>query len=248
MASKNQEQLRHYTLALDGRTIHVEQIRSQRKSIGIKIVNHESIQLRIPSKISETEALKVLLKHQSWILKKISGLPMRGQLLENENNVYHVIYHGIHHQLVFDIDPLRKGPSLEYVSHERLFRIYAGEARLVEAEWLLNQFYKHDAKQMVALSLEKYLNDFEIGPSLIQIKDQKARWGSCSSKGEIRLNFRIAQCDQSLCDYLVLHELCHLVHMNHSQQFWALMERLMPDYKERRKALKTYLSDRLIMS
>jgi predicted metal-dependent hydrolase len=73
----------------------------------------------------------------------------------------------------------------------------------------------------------------------ITIKDQKTRWGSCSKRGNINFNFKIALIPEYLADYIIVHELCHLGQFNHSQKFWNLVEETIPDYMERRRELKT---------
>lgn len=74
----------------------------------------------------------------------------------------------------------------------------------------------------------------------ITIREQKTRWGSCSSKGNLNFNWKLVLVPLELLDYVVVHELAHRIEMNHSPQFWAVVEREMPDYKERRKMLKKY--------
>lgn len=74
----------------------------------------------------------------------------------------------------------------------------------------------------------------------ITIKNQKTRWGSCSSKKNLNFNYKLAYMPQEVMDYVVVHELAHLRHMNHSREFWALVEQYLPDYRERRRWLKEH--------
>lgn len=72
----------------------------------------------------------------------------------------------------------------------------------------------------------------------ITIRSQKTRWGSCSSKGGLNFNWRLYLAPPEILDYVVVHELCHLVEMNHSKAFWDLVGSILPDYKEREQWLK----------
>lgn len=74
--------------------------------------------------------------------------------------------------------------------------------------------------------------------SKITIRDQKTRWGSCSAKGTLSFSFRLMMAPPRVLDYVVVHELCHLTYMNHSKDFWNMVESILPDYKEHRKWLK----------
>ncbi len=65
----------------------------------------------------------------------------------------------------------------------------------------------------------------------ITVRDQKSRWGSCSSKGTLSFNYRLIFAPPRVLDYVVVHELCHLTHMNHSKDFWNMVGEVMPDYK-----------------
>lgn len=73
----------------------------------------------------------------------------------------------------------------------------------------------------------------------ITIRSQKTRWGSCSSKGNLSFNCLLMLCPVDVRDYVVVHELCHRIELNHSARFWSNVERVLPDYKTRRKWLKT---------
>ena len=74
----------------------------------------------------------------------------------------------------------------------------------------------------------------------IFIKEQKTRWGSCSSSGNLNFNWKLILIDEELLDYVVVHELAHRKQMNHSQQFWQEVEKILLDYKERRRRLKEF--------
>lgn len=74
----------------------------------------------------------------------------------------------------------------------------------------------------------------------IAIKNHKSRWGSCSKKGNLNFNYRIVALPRHLAEYIVAHELCHLLELNHSPRFWHLVGAMFPDYKKLRAELKAY--------
>jgi len=74
----------------------------------------------------------------------------------------------------------------------------------------------------------------------ISIRDQKSRWGSCSRKGNLNFNFKIIHLPAHLSDYIIVHELCHILEMNHSKRFWALVAKTMPHHVSLRRALRAY--------
>ena len=77
-------------------------------------------------------------------------------------------------------------------------------------------------------------------PVKIAVRDQRSRWGSCSSRGHIAINVRLVNLPEHLQEYIILHELCHLQHLNHGPDFWKLLESHLPDARQRRKALRKY--------
>ena len=110
----------------------------------------------------------------------------------------------------------------------------------------LEKKYRKAAKQYIYERVEYYLPQTGGHYSSIRIGDQKSRWGSCSSNGTLSFSWRLMLAPPRVLDYVVIHELCHLTHMNHSKDFWDMVESIDADYKEHRKWLKDN-GDKLIL-
>ena len=98
---------------------------------------------------------------------------------------------------------------------------------------------KNDAKIYIPQRVDFFADIMNLSYGKITIRLQKTRWGSCSSKGNLNFNCLLMMMPKEVIDYVVVHELCHLKEMNHSKNFWKCVEDVLPDYKERRKYLKS---------
>ena len=92
-------------------------------------------------------------------------------------------------------------------------------------------------QKIVEENIYKYSKILGKSPKKVRIRDLKYAWGSCSSNKNISINLKLALKDEKAIEYVVLHEMCHLIHMNHSKSFWDLVEKNMPKYKEYKKLL-----------
>ena len=99
-------------------------------------------------------------------------------------------------------------------------------------------YTKEEFKQIVTSNAKKLINETGLIPNKITIKEIKYAWGSCSSKKNITINLELIKYSQKAIRYVILHELCHIKHMNHSKEFWKLVEKYMPEYKEIQKEFK----------
>lgn len=104
-----------------------------------------------------------------------------------------------------------------------------------------------EVRQLADLALEKipervryYAEIMKVSYGRITIRNQKTRWGSCSGKGNLNFNCLLMLAPEKVIDYVVVHELCHLIEMNHSKAFWKQVERVMPDYKVQKQWLKDH--------
>lgn len=94
------------------------------------------------------------------------------------------------------------------------------------------------AVEDIPVRVKKYAPLIGVTVNKVTIRNQRSRWGSCSSKGNLNFNCLLMLCPEDVRDYIVVHELCHRKEMNHSPRFWAQVEQILPDYKERQKWLK----------
>lgn len=104
----------------------------------------------------------------------------------------------------------------------------------------LEKWYRKEAAGIIREKAEEYAVLLKVAFEDIRIKDQKSRWGSCSGKGNLNFNWRLVMAPEPVLDYVVIHELCHLRHMDHSEHFWSLVASLCPAYKQYRKWLKEH--------
>ncbi len=95
-------------------------------------------------------------------------------------------------------------------------------------------------EESVRKNIEKYAVLLKVTPNKVRIRDIKYAWGSCSSNKNITISKRLAKKEEKLIEYVVLHEMCHLRHMNHSKEFWHLVESFLPEYRIYRALLQKH--------
>lgn len=104
----------------------------------------------------------------------------------------------------------------------------------------LNRFIKSVSSSYFLQVVPKLASQMEVKIGRIAFKTQKTRWGSCSSKGNLNFNWRLVHAPKAVIDYVIIHELAHRVHMDHSANFWNLVAKYDPNYKQHRKWLKKH--------
>ena len=100
------------------------------------------------------------------------------------------------------------------------------------------QIYRMLAKSCLSAKTFEFAKQMGVMPSHIKINSAKTRWGSCSARKSINFSWRLIMADDAVIDYVIVHELAHLSEMNHSAQFWAIVEGVLPDYRERKARLQ----------
>jgi len=93
------------------------------------------------------------------------------------------------------------------------------------------QIYRILAKRDLTNRVFDFAKQMSVMPTVVKINSVKTRWGSCSSKKSLNFSWRLIMADDDVIDYVVVHELAHIIEMNHSQKFWAIVENILPDYQ-----------------
>ncbi len=101
-------------------------------------------------------------------------------------------------------------------------------------------WYKQQAKIILTAKLEQFATKMQVKYNMLRIKEQSTRWGSCSSKHNINLNWRLIMAPDEVINYLIVHELAHLTFMNHAPEFWQLVAYYLPEYEYWKKWLKVH--------
>ncbi|WP_457746273.1 M48 family metallopeptidase [Sulfurimonas sp.] len=194
------------------------------KNSYIKIGHNKSVTIKTPHK-SKKYLLEMLNEREGWIrkqLKKIDSYTTFHVNLEDEVLIFGEIY---------SID----SPQAKEL-RESLHKLRVNSKSNILKSY--DNFYKNLAKKILKQRVEHFSSVMQLKYSEIKYRKMKSRWGSCSSKGVITLNCELVKLDKKLIDYVVVHELSHLVHMNHSKQFHMLVDSYLEGSKELRKQLK----------
>jgi len=184
-----------------------------------------NILLKTP-KVSQRFIENLLLEKEPWIRKQILKLQSKKQLsatLEDEILLFGEIY---------SIDSEEATPL-----REKLQKI--GIENRVKIAKSYDIFYKKRAKEFISARIEYFADLMNLSYSELKFRKMKSRWGSCSSKRVITFNSELIKVSKELIDYVVVHELAHLTHMNHSKEFHALVNLFIDDSKAIRKELKS---------
>lgn len=209
-----------------------------RKTLSIEVKPPGIVKVTAPYRTSRDKILEIVKGKGKWIVEKLAIAETveyknpRKEFISGEELLY--LGKGYPLQLVFDNKVKRIEVGL---SQERFVVITNTEDR-DKIKDAVEAWYRKQGQAVVHERVEYYKEIINREPKSVKVKEQKRRWGSCTSRGDIYLNWKCIMAPIELIDYIVVHEMCHLIYMDHSAHFWGEVRRVLPDYRERREALK----------
>jgi len=221
------------TIADNELTIQVVRSRRRRKTSSI-IISNGIVKIVVPDQISDFTIKELINKRMPWIRKK----------LKDELNITPVIvkeyvdgeiftYLGNNYQLkslVGSVSSVKVTSDSIYVSLPKKSK--------ENIKSLLEHWYEEKAIEILTEKTNRYAKIIGVSPTTISVGDFKSKWGSCSIEGKISYNWKIIIAPHKILDYIVIHELCHMLEHNHSKEYWRHVKTYCNDFKEYRKWLK----------
>lgn len=215
-----------YTLKRTGR----------RRSIGLRI-DDRGLTVNVPLRASEKWLHSVLQEKAAWVVEKLETWQANRPAPQQWTDGEAVVYRGETFTLriipsLFDAPPQLHGTQL-LVHLSR-----PDSAELIEK--IVMRWYRHEAMQLFTECIAHFAPLMNVTPREIKLSSARTQWGSCTTRGVVRLNWQLIKMPLDLIDYVVVHELAHLREMNHSAAFWSVVETMCPDYAKRRGELRRW--------
>ena len=216
-----------------GDQLHYQLERRQRRTVGLKITQ-TGLVIHAPKRISQSQLEDIIVQKADWVLRKLASV--------TANKIPEIQWqHG--EQLLFlgnaitlTIEHNTRSKAVEYEPGVLQLAMPNQDEVLIARKVV--QWYKKQAITDFTRRLEIFSSKLGVKFTSLTLSNAASRWGSCNSKKEIRLNWRLLQAPPHIINYVVCHELAHIKEMNHSAKFWATVASIFPDYKAAEKELK----------
>jgi len=206
-------------------------IRSNRKTLALHIKNG-ALEARAPLNMPVHEIEEFVRSKESWIAGKLAMSEENARRREKFSLDYGdmAAYLGKEYPIVAKLG--------DRVGFDGVRFFIPSDLTSEQIKSACIQIYRLLAKSHIARRVRHFAKQMSISPSAVKINSAKTRWGSCSSEGSLNFSWRLILADSDVVDYVVVHELAHMIEMNHSPCFWAIVESILPDFRHRQARLK----------
>ncbi len=207
------------------------------KNLRLQVSLEKGLVIIVPEGFDSGTMNIYLQEKQDWILAKLDHYArLKGDLAASKRFGWHVFYQGKEHR----VEVRKVGPTVADTIEVTAGRVIItlGEGREKDPAAVLEHWMRSRARVLINQRIEAINEVLKLPFNRVTIKGQKTRWGSCSSLGNLNFNWRLIMAPLPVLDYIVIHELLHLIEPNHSKKFWALVGSVCPHYKTCRNWLK----------
>ena len=207
--------------------------RSKRKTIAI-YVRDGVVDVRAPLRTPKSEIDKFVTSKSDWITKNLTRSKERTEQKRAFTLDYGdtILYLGNEYPIVSKI-----GSRVGFDDNLKHFYI-PPNLNSGQIKFACVQIYRMLAKRDLTGKVLDFAKEMNVMPIAVKINGANSRWGSCSSRKSLNFSWRLIMAGDDVVDYVVVHELSHITEMNHSKRFWAIVENVLPDYRERQSRLK----------
>jgi len=211
-----------------------------RRTLAIQIKPPGSILVMSPLGLSQETVKSMVRSKGDWIIKKLLNIKKIASVSINREFRDGESFLHLGRECFLQIIPDKslKRPKIR-LSDGWLQIITPSEDR-DGLKKVLEKWYRKEAEKIITERLDFYRPKLNVEPAHVKVKQQKRRWGSCTPKGDLFFNWRIVMAPLPVVDYIIVHEMSHLIHKNHSARFWKTVEKVLPDYRARRKWLRDH--------
>ena len=207
--------------------------RSNRKTLSLSVMKDGVVCIKAPIHMKDETIERFVQEKQDWIRSKLSIIHATRDKFSEIINYNKFLIYGNSYSLAYsDIKKIKTSDNFEILIPKKI-----DNSKLLKS---IKAWYKKAAKEILTERISYLSNYAKLFFNEIKIGDSKGRWGACNSKGTIILNFRLLMLPPAIIDYVLVHELCHLKEMNHSKNFWSLVETILPSYEKAKKTIKEY--------
>ncbi|HLF18133.1 MAG TPA: SprT family zinc-dependent metalloprotease [Candidatus Omnitrophota bacterium] len=217
----------------------------QRRSFSITIDEQASVSVAAPYFASQQEIFGFIRQKQRWIFLKIEEAKRNQELINNRcfHSGQEFLFLGRGFRINVKEDNIKR-PQVDFNGYAWEVKVPDGlqdEQREEAVKSKMVQWYRQQAQEILPQRIFYYSRLMNVEPKNINVRSFKRLWGNCDyRKQSVQFNWQIILSPVNVIDYVVVHELCHLVHPNHSKRFWKKVEKYMPDFREHRQWLRRH--------
>lgn len=232
-----------YELETKKGTVVYDLVRSNRKTVGLTVSRDGTVTVKAPNSVSLKLIEEIVAKKLEWIQRKQEELAMLPRETKKDYVTGQTILY-LGESILLQVDTKHSKTydfvQLEETGLQNVLHVYTKSAESYYVKELVYSWLMKRAGKIFEQRIQYYQPYFSVKPATLRIKDQKTRWGSCSTRRNINLNWRLIMAPMEVIDYVIIHEMCHLLQMNHSKEFWNEVEKVMPEYRNHQNWLKVH--------